>query len=78
MKRLIVSVSAFALAASLFAADTKTAATTKDMGSCCDKAKAGSACCSESTGAKTTKSACSKTPSRGIAMSPKAAALAAK
>ena len=66
----------FAMAASLFAADTKTAATTKDSGSCCDKAKAGdSACCSES---KSGKSACSKTPSKGIAMSPKAASLAAK
>jgi hypothetical protein len=75
MKRLIVSVSAFALAASLFAGDTKTAANTKDTGSCCDKAKAGSACCSEGA---STKSACSKTPSKRIAMSPKAVSLAAK
>src|SRR5579859_3740326 len=100
MKRLIVSILAFALAASLFAADTKTA---KDTGACCDKAKAGSACCdktkasasADTKGAccdkdkvaskdKTSgaccgegKSACGKTPSKGIAMSPKAAALAA-
>ena len=106
MKKVIIAlaVSAFALTASLFAADTKTAATTKDTGACCDKAKAGSACCDKtktSASADTkgaccdkdkvaskeiagdaccgmAKSACSKTPSKGIAMSPRAAALAAK
>ena len=70
MKKLVIAltVSAFALAGSLHAADAKVAAD-KEKGGCCDKAK--SSCCEG-------KSACSKTPSKGIAMSPKAADLAAK
>jgi len=71
MKKIILAltVSAFAITSALYAADTKPAAATADKGSCCDKAKSG--CCAD-------KSACSKTPSKGVAMSPKAASLASK
>lgn len=90
MKKVIIAVSAVLVAASLYATDTKTTADAKDKtpcsdktkmsasadakGACCDKDKAASnekasgGCCGEA------KSACSKTPSRRIAMSPKAAA----
>lgn len=67
MKKIILAlaVSAFALTSVLNAADTKVVVTDKDKGACCDMTK--SSCCAS-------KSACSKTPSKGIAMSPKAAA----
>ena len=66
MKKIILglAVSAFAVTSALYAADTKPAAAA-DKGSCCDKAKSG--CCADKT-------ACSKTPSKGVAMSPKKAA----
>jgi hypothetical protein len=69
MKKIIVclTLSAVALIGALHAADTKPMAD-KDKGSCCDKAKG--SCCAD-------KSACSKTPSKGVAMSPKATEQAA-
>jgi hypothetical protein len=65
MKKFIIAltVSVFALAGSLHADDK--APTTKvvaDKAACCDKAKG--SCC---------QSACSKTPSKSVLMSPKAA-----
>lgn len=77
MKKLIIAltVSTLALASSLYASDTKAAA---DKGGCCGDSKttayagnknAKMACCSAG------KSACSKTLSKRIALSPKAAEL---
>jgi hypothetical protein len=60
---------------------TKVSASADLKGACCDKdkttasAKTAGACCSEGGDMK---SACSKTPSKSVAMSPKAAAIAAK
>jgi hypothetical protein len=63
---LCITISAFALTSSLYAADTKPCT---DKAACTDKSKA---CCGE-------KSACTKgAPSKTVLMTPKAAALAGK